>query len=718
MNINIFSKLLNRNATKTKSEDSPNKGFAGNKIPFGYIMDDYNPEWHDKNKFPKIQKISNDPMVSACIDAIKLPIEHTSIMIEQASEDNRNLQIAEAVENEIKNNPLWDWSNIQRHALEMIPWGNGTFAVKPFRMQNDSINHINMMPRLPETLERWFYDNTGQLVSIEQHVTLPDGIDKYYKINAEDLVIFTNNMRGINLEGESMLRAIWLQWYNKDFVIKQAMRAVQIGAVPAPAITLSPTPGPNDAVNAEKAAANWVGSNKNYIVLPDGSKIDFVGDMGAIDKLVAFIQQANTEIATRFLAKFMVLGVGSSTGSYAMSTNDTDFFKLALKSKQRIIETTMNKKFIRPFVDMNFGKQYECPKLKYGKLNAVSADELSIILERLARNNFLSPTEEIRDQLLEELDLPSEQTFLPVSQNLPVTIDNNTKEEPEQEPDEMCSCGHSHEFKDDSTDIKFRRKLTETEEKLADIPEYLDKLNAFKREFERIGMERKTAMIKKLTAKGKSILNKKLSLGDFVAELDEYIKDADNKLGVKTFVSKLNVPGNKTLKYGKQTVRDELKKQKDGVEFAEPPDSLEDEEKETVSILNYVAAAALVAQLTSVWRDEMIRQRTSGINSGTILDNVLKETSKVPFANKIGSLANQLWGNGRGRETVGLQESGQIEYLIRSEIMDKNICTNCIPIDGKEIYPEDPLWNDVINGPYSQCLGGTKCRGFNMIVIK
>jgi hypothetical protein len=269
-----------------------------------------------------------------------------------------------------------------------------------------------------------------------------------------------------------------------------------------------------------------------------------------------------------------------------------------------------------------------------------------------------------------------------------------------------------------NTDLKFRRQLTEQEKELANIPEYRDRLNEFKKEFEAIGMKRKTAIIKQLTAKGKQILNKKLSLPDFEAEIDAYIKDADNKLNLKTFVSLLNVPAKKTLKYGKQTVKQEVAKQKGNVTFAEPPDSLDDEESQTVSILNKVAAGVIISQMVNVWRDELIRQRTAGINSGTILKTALVKTSKVPFANKIGALASQMFGNGRGRETVALKESGNVEYLIRSEIMDDNICSECMPIDKLEIYPDDPLWNDVINGPYTNCLGGDKCRGFNMLIIK
>ena len=68
----------------------------------------------------------------------------------------------------------------------------------------------------------------------------------------------------------------------------------------------------------------------------------------------------------------------------------------------------------------------------------------------------------------------------------------------------------------------------------------------------------------------------------------------------------------------------------------------------------------------------------------------------------------------------GLREKykDQIEVAIRSEILDKNTCKNCLAIDGNEYDIDSPEFQDMAAGPYAHCEGQGQCRGINVFLIK
>ena len=145
----------------------------------------------------------------------------------------------------------------------------------------------------------------------------------------------------------------------------------------------------------------------------------------------------------------------------------------------------------------------------HSKIRSVDYEKLSNTLDKLAGKRFIDPTEEIREMLLRELDLPTEQTIITQeSKAMPEKVvtkkEDSAKskeiEEPgddTQEPDEKkatdCDCGHI--FMADSGRFEFRRELTDREKSLGDLEAIRDDIEDGKTETDAIGLKYKKLIL-------------------------------------------------------------------------------------------------------------------------------------------------------------------------------------------------------------------------------
>lgn len=722
--INQLEQQINNiqsNSTKVKRFISE-IGVTGTSNWSGYFQTDYNSEWNN-NKYTIIPKMVNDAMIAGLLLAVKLPISQATVSIEPASDKRIDRKIADAVHKELFNNPTFQWSYIQDHVLEFFEYGVSVFEKIPWFSKEDGHWHFKLSPRLQETLERWYLDENGQLDYIEQH-SMKAGSYMYFKLPADKLVMITRNQHGSNYQGESILRACYFDWVSKELTSKNMTLTCQRWGLKTPVIELPEIEKDGDLAAAQAVGRTYTSHQTNYIVIPFGFKVSSFGDTGNMPDLSKAISHFDKQMALRFLAGHIVTGM-DGVGSYALSKDKTDFFLLAEESYSNTIENFFNERvegraIIKDFVDWNFSGVTEYPKLYYSKIQAIDYEKLARTLDLLAGKNFLAPTEEIREMLLRELDLPEEQTIIDPFAGLVPQVktekpQNKEIEEPGKETEEPgkatdSGCGHVHLA--DYGRFEFRRELTDSEKKLSNIPDIRDEMNDFKVEAEGIGLKWKGIFINELMKKAKVLFDIK-NLTEFQAALNQIELDA------KKLVGELSKTGTQSFRVAGKRVTRELKNQ--GIKLQEPEDitdetTVENEGLNVINPLVSILAGTLTGKLLNEFKKEVTRQKiASEISLGT-LETLLTGLSTGDFSNASSEYIVTVYG--AGREYEALQHADQIEYILRSEILDNNICKACKPIDLKEVYSDDPLWNKISSGPYTECEGGNKCRGLNLYVTK
>jgi len=704
-------------------------GVPGTENWSGYFQTDYNSDWNN-NKYDKIPKMVNDAVIAGLLLAVKLPISQSTVSIEPASARRIDKKIADAVEKELFNNPTFTWSYLQDHILEFFEYGCAVFEKISFFSKEDSRWHFKLSPRLQDTLERWYLTPDGTLDYIEQHA-MKGSTYEFFNLPNDKLSILTLNQRGSNYQGESILRPLYFNWYSKELLSKILTMASQIWGIKVPVIHLPEAEQSGDLEKAKTVGETYMSHQKQYIVAPSGFSVDAFGDTGGMPDIRGNIVHHNKEMVYRFLAMHIMAGM-EGTGSYAMSKDKTDFFLLAEESYARRVEDFFNERVegravIKDFVSWNFPNVTEYPKLNYSKIRSVDYEKLSNTLDKLANKRFIDPTEEIREMLLREMDLPAEQTIITQeSKAIPekvVTKKDDKRpakeiKEPgkeDNEPDKKkatdCGCGHVHFA--DAGPFQFRRELTDRESSLANLEEIRDEIEDGKIETDAIGLKYKMIFIRQLMRKAPELVG--LELKEFEKQLkklkidDKKLKAELKKMGVGAFHNS-----------GKRVVG-ELRKT--GVKLqGEPDDGITDEAtieiegEKVVNPLVSILASTLTGKLLKEFTKELTRQKISSEIDLPGLELLLTGLSDGDFSNAASEYIVTVYG--AGREYEAMQHAEQIEYILRSEILDNRICKACKPIDLKEVYPDDSLWNSISSGPYTQCEGGAKCRGINLYVTK
>lgn len=120
------------------------------------------------------------------------------------------------------------------------------------------------------------------------------------------------------------------------------------------------------------------------------------------------ISHHNREISKAILAQFIELGAEGGGGSYALSEDHSDLFKLGLTAIANGIARITNEFLIRELVDLNFdmadGQEY--PTLTFDKIGDLDLTKILDGLSSLAEKNIITPDNSIEDKVRELLDLP------------------------------------------------------------------------------------------------------------------------------------------------------------------------------------------------------------------------------------------------------------------------------------------------------------------------
>lgn len=108
------------------------------------------------------------------------------------------------------------------------------------------------------------------------------------------------------------------------------------------------------------------------------------------------------------------------------------------------------------------------------------------------------------------------------------------------------------------------------------------------------------------------------------------------------------------------------------------------------------------------------RQQVSGTEMESAMLNFMEGLSEAPVADAARKSAGVAYSQGRSAEILSKAETGEAEFVVRSEILDQNTCAECLALDG-EVF--DVGTQDYFRHmPPAFCLGGDRCRGFYVAV--
>lgn len=414
----------------------------------------------------------NDDTVGAILFAIKMLVRHAAWNIEPGGNSAKDKEAAEFVK-QCMHDMQSTWTDTISEILSFLPYGwsfheivykrrNGKSANRNLNSKyTDGLIGWQKLPiRAQDTLFRWEYDDKDNLLGMTQ---MPPPDYGLLTIPIQKGLLFRTESTKDNPEGRSILRNSYRSWYFKRRI--QEIEAIGIERDLAGLPVMTGPPG-LDLWNEEdeEAAAVYsamVAMVKNIrrneyegVALPDGYKLELLSTGGTRQfDTNAIIQRYNTSIAMTVLADFMMLG-HQQVGSFALSSDKTELFSVAIGAYLDIICETFNSQGIPALIDIN-GKHFEgitdYPKMVHGEIEDVDISKFAAYIKDMTGVGILIPDEALEDHVRQIANLPERTNDRTDSR------EKNPEREKQRRKPEIAPAQKEEEFQEEEIEAAKRR---------------------------------------------------------------------------------------------------------------------------------------------------------------------------------------------------------------------------------------------------------------------
>ena len=410
-------------------------GVSGLKRFSGYIFEDFLNELTGKNACKTYKEMaSNDPVISSLMFAIKMMARKTGWRVEPASEEQKDLEAADFIE-QCMGDMTRPWKEVITEILSMVQYGHspmevtykkrdGTNPEEPYKdskYDDGAVGWQIIALRAQETILRWEFFENGDIKGLWQLAP------PYYKLTYipwEKFLLFRTDYSKNNPEGKSVLRGAYRPWlFKKHLEEIEAIGAERgVSGIPVawvPSNIAAPDTSDSQAVAAQTAYKELVKNirrdSQEGIVYPlmYNDKGDKMFDLTLLTtqgsetgKIGEMIERKSREILQVCLAEFIMLGAGK-TGSYAMTQSKVELFLQAIGSYLDSIEEVFNTNAIPRLFELNpqFNVE-ELPKIRHEDIKDVDLNNMSNYVSKLIAAGAMQPDDELSDYLRIAAGLP------------------------------------------------------------------------------------------------------------------------------------------------------------------------------------------------------------------------------------------------------------------------------------------------------------------------
>lgn len=269
--------------------------------------------------------------------------------------------------------------------------------------------------RSQETLYEWLYDDNDNIIGIVQN---PPPNFRLITIPIEKLLHFKTKSRKGNPEGRSILRNAYRDWYFKRRIqeiegigIERDLAGFPVLKAPEN-INIWDTDDPEMVsirATVDSIVQNIRRDSLEGLTLPSGWSLELLSTGGRRQfDTGAIIERYDSRIAMTTLADFILLG-HQKVGSFALSSDKTKLFALAIGSYLDIICEVFNNKAIPALIDINgdhFRGITDYPQLIHGDIEDANLDKLGSFVSQMVNCGALIPDESVEDFLREAAGMP------------------------------------------------------------------------------------------------------------------------------------------------------------------------------------------------------------------------------------------------------------------------------------------------------------------------
>jgi hypothetical protein len=411
-------------------------GQAGLNTSGGLVQEEFLPGLHGRKAIEAYKDMStNDPVVWAILFAIKMLIRQVEWRVDPPEDDpDDNSKAAEFLDGCMQD-MSHTWEDMINEILTMLVYGWSFHEIVykqrkgpqpedgdlPSSRYDDGKTGWRKMPiRSQDTLDRWVFDTGG---GIKAMVQKPPPDYKDITIPIIKGLLFRTTTEKNNPEGQSILRGAYRPAYYKKRIEEVEGVGIERDLAGLPTGWIDPSYLDENAPEEKKAVlaaiqnilSNVRRDKQEYVIWPlayddKGNKVfDFTLQASAgtrtfdTDKI---IQRYDQRITMTVLADFILLG-HEKVGSFALSSDKTDMFAVAIAAWLDAIESVFNRFAVPRLFEMNNWKLEKLPEIKHGDIEPPPLADVAAYVTALVNAGVpMFPNKELEDHLMKIASLP------------------------------------------------------------------------------------------------------------------------------------------------------------------------------------------------------------------------------------------------------------------------------------------------------------------------
>lgn len=461
------------------SNDSKEIGRVGQRRYGGIFYEEFLSELRGRKGAEVFTEMSNnDETIGAILFAIEMLVRQASWNVEPGGSTAKDREAAEFVKS-CMDDMQQTWIDTISEILSFLTYGWSFHEIVYKRRMGRTkdnrtsskyddglIGWMKLPIRSQETLYQWEYDDQDNLIGMTQ---MPPPDFGLITIPMNKAMLFRTRSRKDNPEGRSILRTAYRSWYFKRRIQEIEGIGIERDLAGLPVIT---TPEGMDIwdkddedMNAIRAGLEAMVKNirrdsTEGLVLPFGYTFELTSTGGSRQfDTNSIIARYDTKISQTVLADFIQLG-HESVGSFALSSDKTNLFSMAICAFLDIICQTFNSQGIPALIDINgdhFAGVTDYPRLTHGDIEDVDLATVATFIKDMTSIGVIIPDESLEDYVRQLGKLPKRTT-----DTVPMEARRAAQQQGNEPPEPETAAGKGHDgeegFEDDGSRVSAARK--------------------------------------------------------------------------------------------------------------------------------------------------------------------------------------------------------------------------------------------------------------------
>ena len=461
------------------SNDSKEIGRVGQRRYGGIFYEEFLSELRGRKGAEVFTEMSNnDETIGAILFAIEMLVRQASWNVEPGGSTAKDREAAEFVKS-CMDDMQQTWIDTISEILSFLTYGWSFHEIVYKRRMGRTkdnrtsskyddglIGWMKLPIRSQETLYQWEYDDQDNLIGMTQ---MPPPDFGLITIPMNKAMLFRTRSRKDNPEGRSILRTAYRSWYFKRRIQEIEGIGIERDLAGLPVIT---TPEGMDIwdkddedMNAIRAGLEAIVKNirrdsTEGLVLPFGYTFELTSTGGSRQfDTNSIIARYDTKISQTVLADFIQLG-HESVGSFALSSDKTNLFSMAICAFLDIICQTFNSQGIPALIDINgdhFAGVTDYPRLTHGDIEDVDLATIATFIKDMTSIGVIIPDESLEDYVRQLGKLPKRTT-----DTVPMEARRAAQQQGNEPPEPETAAGKGHDgeegFEDNGSHVSAARK--------------------------------------------------------------------------------------------------------------------------------------------------------------------------------------------------------------------------------------------------------------------